>query len=66
VRNVVPAPLADYPFPAPHAHFGVRASSSLPVIADEWVSDEASGSPLAERHRLPLVADEIARDTSRA
>lgn len=66
VRNVVPTPSVDYPFPTPHAHFGVWASTSPPIIAGEWVSVEAPGSLLAERHWFPLVTDLIARDTSLA
>lgn len=54
VRNVVATPQDGYPWPTPHAYFGVWASDAAPVVEGAWVSlgDE---SPLRDRHWFPLV-----------
>ncbi|KQR39677.1 hypothetical protein [Microbacterium sp. Leaf159] len=53
VRNVVDSPHADYPWPMPHAHFGVWASEASPVVEGSWVG-VGEGSVLRERHWFPL------------
>ena len=57
VRNVVDSVSEDdggYPWPTPHAHFGVWTSSAAPVIAGSWVA-VGEGSALHERHWFPLL-----------
>lgn len=56
VRNVVESPTADYPWPTPHAHFGLWSSESDPLIEGSWVT-VGRDSPLRTRHWYPLVAD---------
>ena len=55
VRNVVDSPDADYPWPTPHAHFGVWASEAAPVVQGVWNSIRGE-SPLRERHWFPLMS----------
>lgn len=53
VRNVVGSPHDDYPWPTPHAHFGVWVSEAAPVVEGSWVG-VGDGSVLRERHWFPL------------
>ncbi|WP_311244034.1 NUDIX hydrolase [Microbacterium sp. WCS2018Hpa-23] len=55
VRNVVDTPHDDYPWPTPHAHFGIWASESAPVVQGVWISIRGE-SPLRERHWFPLMS----------
>ncbi|CAH0137828.1 hypothetical protein SRABI44_00399 [Microbacterium foliorum] len=54
VRNVVDSPQDDYPWPTPHAHFGVWMSEGAPVIDGSWVA-VGGGSALRDRHWFPLL-----------
>jgi hypothetical protein len=55
VRNLVPAPGHDNPWPAPIACFSVwRAGSGAPVVPGVW----ASVTVLGERHWWPLAQHE--------
>ncbi|WP_282846086.1 NUDIX hydrolase [Microbacterium oxydans] len=56
VRNVVESPTSDYPWPTPHAHFGLWSSEGAPIIEGSWVT-VGGDSPLRARHWYPLVAD---------
>ncbi|MFB2555590.1 NUDIX hydrolase [Herbiconiux liangxiaofengii] len=54
VRNVVASPQDGYPWPTPHAHFGVWTSENPPIVEGTWVGI-TGGSPLRDRHWFPLV-----------
>ncbi len=54
VRNVVESPQDGYPWPTPHAYFGVWTSEAAPVVEGAWVG-VGGESPLRDRHWFPLV-----------
>ena len=54
VRNLVPSPASDYPWPAPVACFSVWRSSGIPVVDGVW----CSRTELGERHWWPLAEHE--------
>jgi hypothetical protein len=55
VRNLVPSPGPDYPWPAPVACFSVwRVTPEVPVVAGVW----CSLAELGERHWWPLAQHE--------
>lgn len=56
VRNVVPAPDDDYPWPVPVAHFTVWEAVGEPVRDGRWVDVSVGSSVLGTRHWWPLVA----------
>ena len=58
VRNVVPTPPADYPWPSPEAHFVVW-HCALPTGVDvegEWLDPVRAEAHLGDRHWWPLAA----------
>ncbi|MEV7972055.1 NUDIX hydrolase [Cellulomonas sp. NPDC089187] len=54
VRNVVPEPTSDYPWPSPRAHFTVWAVRGEPAVDGQWVSTGVD-SPLRDRHWFALL-----------
>lgn len=58
VRNVVPHPDADYPWPTPNACFAVFGAASAEDRLDgaRWLAPEAQEAALGERHWWPLLA----------
>ncbi len=58
VRNTVPTPDADYPWPAPKACFAVYLGHVLPAgDADvgAWLALDRAGPELSQRHWWPLL-----------
>ena len=58
VRNTVPTPDADYPWPAPKACFAVytdRVRRADDLATGLWLSPDAARSELAQRHWWPLL-----------
>ena len=58
VRNTVPTPDADYPWPTPKACFSVYTddvATDLPAAAGRWLSLAAARSELGHRHWWPLM-----------
>lgn len=57
VRNVVPAPDADYPHPTPWAHVPVFAAKAdlEPVVEGSWVTLDAARADLSVRHWWAIV-----------
>lgn len=59
VRNDVPAPDADYPWPTPRCHFTVWTPTGPAEVHEpdgaRWLA-LGPRSPLADRHWYPLVA----------
>jgi hypothetical protein len=58
VRNTVPTPDADYPWPAPKACFAVYLGHLLPAgDADvgAWLALDRAGPELSQRHWWPLM-----------
>lgn len=54
VRNIVPEPSPDYPWPSPVAHFTVWATTGEPAVPGQWVP-LGPDSPLRDRHWFPLL-----------
>jgi hypothetical protein len=61
VRNTVPAPDADYPWPAPLACFAVYAvrDTGRPLLAGSWLSASDAEGALGDRHWWPLLEREL-------
>lgn len=61
VRNVVPHPDADYPWPTPNACFAVFtvAPDSSVTATATWLPAEKHAAQLGERHWWPLVDPEL-------
>jgi hypothetical protein len=60
VRNTVPSPDADYPWPVPRACFAVYVARVAPREVPElgsWLPLAEAGSQLSQRHWWPLLAD---------
>ncbi|MDF2145539.1 DUF4031 domain-containing protein [Knoellia sp. p5-6-4] len=60
VRNTVPAPLPDYPWPAPRACFAVfhrELDSGVPFGRGHWLSLNEAADHLAQRHWWPLLPE---------
>jgi hypothetical protein len=60
VRNTVPDPDPDYPWPAPRACFAVFASAVEPDARQgdgQWLSLDEAADHLGERHWWPLVPE---------
>ena len=59
VRNTVPSPTPDYPWPVPKACFAVYAGARPPSDAvtsrGRWLGPERARAELVERHWWPLV-----------
>jgi hypothetical protein len=58
VRNTVPTPDADYPWPAPKACFAVFADSlgtTPPATSGRWLDPHAARGELGHRHWWPLL-----------
>lgn len=58
VRNLVPAPPEDYPWPSPEAHFVVwrcRLRDGLEP-SGAWLDAPSAAAELGSRHWWPLVA----------
>jgi hypothetical protein len=58
VRNTVPAPDADYPWPVPKACFAVyvaRIGAAAGAQGGTWLSLDRVGPELSQRHWWPLV-----------
>jgi len=64
VRNTVPQPDADYPWPAPQASFAVftvRLPPSAHVAAGTWLDESRLEPELAGRHWWPLLDPQAGR-----
>ena len=58
VRNTVPRPRADYPWPAPTAAFGVWTDEPPPSVsplAGRWLEADRLEAELGDRHWWPLL-----------
>lgn len=64
VRNIVSSPSETYPWPTPHAYFGVWTIQAEPILSGSWVKIGTPDSPLVDRHWHPLL--EAGRDASAA
>ena len=60
VRNTVPAPRPDYPWPAPRACFAVfhrDVDPGVPFGGGHWLGLNEAADHLAERHWWPLLPE---------
>jgi Protein of unknown function (DUF4031) len=61
VRNTVPVPDVDYPWPVPLACFAVYAVryTGGPLLAGSWLPAADAATSLGDRHWWPLLAREL-------
>jgi Protein of unknown function (DUF4031) len=61
VRNTVPTPDDDYPWPVPRACFAVYAvrHQGGPLLAGSWLAASRAEDRLGKRHWWPLLAGEL-------
>jgi hypothetical protein len=66
VRNVVPDPSDDYPWPSPEAHFAVWTCEVPPGVDPDgvWLDASEAKAHLADRHWWPLAAHAFSSATT--
>lgn len=62
IRNVVPTPDADYPYPSPWAHVPVLlvTDAAPPIVKGDWLSASRGRAELSERHWWRIVEHHLA------
>lgn len=65
VRNVVPRPDADYPYPTPWAHVPVFTPSDEhdPIVEGSWLAIDSARQDLSVRHWWPIVEHHLGSPT---